>query len=67
MCVDDTGVAGQAESVQIQTFDFQTYFVVVDASSTGGAPPGPSGPYTLTLSGSGGFCWPVELQKMSIE
>jgi hypothetical protein len=43
---------------------------VIDAYSTGGAPPGPVGAYTLLVTttgcGPGPIC-PVELERLSIE
>lgn len=48
--VDDTGVGGVAESVDFTATAGQTYYIVVDGYSTGGTPPGPSGPYNLTVS-----------------
>jgi hypothetical protein len=64
--VDDTGAAGQAESVVLDFVSGVTYFVVIDGYAN--APPGPTGPYTLTLSAAPGtVCLPVELQKLSIE
>ncbi len=42
--VDDDGAEGVAEHVVISNMPAGTYNVVVDAYSTGGTPPGPSGP-----------------------
>lgn len=53
VCVDDTGVGGVAEQVTLSAVADTDYFVVIDGYSTGGTPPGPSGPYTLTISGTG--------------
>ncbi len=50
--VDDTGAGGAAESVSITNMPAGTYNIVVDGYSTGGTPPGPSGPYTLNVTGS---------------
>jgi hypothetical protein len=66
-CVDDTGVGGAAESVTLNAVAGTDYFIVVDGYSTGGTPPGPSGPYTLQVAGTGCNLVPVELQKFSVE
>ncbi len=68
-CVSDSGLAGQAEDVSLEAVTGVEYFVVVDGYSTGGAPPGPAGPYELTITSPGGGCIlvPVELQGFSIE
>ena len=66
-CVDDTGVGGVAESVTLSAIAGVTYFVVIDGYSTGATPPGPSGPFTLSLTGPTS-CWiPVELQTFTVE
>ena len=54
--IDDDGVGGVAESVTISTMPAGTYHIVVDGYSTGGTPPGPSGPYTLNVTGTGTVC-----------
>jgi hypothetical protein len=51
--VDDDGGGGEAEHVVISNMPAGTYNVVVDGYSTGGTPPGPSGPYTLAVNGTG--------------
>jgi hypothetical protein len=66
-CVDDTGVGGVAESVVLTATAGQDYFILVDGYSTGGTPPGPSGPYTLQITGTGCNLVPVELQNISID
>lgn len=68
-CVSDVGVGGAAENVQLTTVAGTDYFVVVDGYSTGGTPPGPSGPYTLGVTSTTVGCQlvPVELQGISIE
>ena len=48
--VDDTGVGGGAEQVSIDAIGGTEYFIVVDGYSTGGTPPGPSGPFTLAIA-----------------
>ncbi len=54
--INDTGVGGQAETVTISTMPAGTYNIVVDGYSSGGTPPGPSGPYTLAVTGTGTVC-----------
>lgn len=66
-CVDDTGVGGVAESVTLNAVAGIDYFIVVDGYSTNGTLPGPSGPYTLQVTGSGCALVPVELQRFSVE
>ena len=66
-CVDDTGVGGVAESVTLSAVGGMTYFVVVDGYSTGGTPPGPSGPFSLSVNGGGCFIDPVELQSFTVD
>ncbi|MGE3465552.1 MAG: choice-of-anchor Q domain-containing protein, partial [Pyrinomonadaceae bacterium] len=51
--VDDTGVGSGTEVVTISNMPPGTYHIVVDGYSTGGTPPGPSGPYSLTVTGTG--------------
>jgi hypothetical protein len=53
VCVDDDGIGGVAESVLLSAVAATEYFVVVDGYSTGAAPPGPSGPFDLTITGTG--------------
>lgn len=54
LAVDDTGVGGVAESVTVSNIQAgSTLYIVVDGYSTGGTPPGPSGPYTLSVTSSG--------------
>lgn len=68
-CVDDTGVGGVAESITLDAVAGTDYFIVVDAYSPGVPTPGPSGPYTLQVTGTGPGCAlvPVELQRFSVE
>jgi hypothetical protein len=66
-CVDDTGVAGDAESVTLSAIAGTNYFVVIDGYSAGSTPPGPSGPYNLSITGSGCNLVPVELQSFDVE
>jgi hypothetical protein len=67
VCVDDTGVAGQAESVVLNAQANTDYFVLIDGYSTQGTPP--AGPYTLTITPGPGciIICPVELQQLSID
>ncbi|HMS43950.1 MAG TPA: carboxypeptidase regulatory-like domain-containing protein, partial [Pyrinomonadaceae bacterium] len=50
--IDDDGVGGAVETVAITSMPAGTYNIVVDGYSTGGTPPGPSGPYTLAVTGT---------------
>ncbi len=52
-CVDDSDVGGAVESVVLSAVAGVDYFVVVDGYSSGAVPPGPSGPFTLSIAGSG--------------
>ncbi len=49
-CVDDTGVGGVAESVALSAVAGTDYFIVVDGYSAGATPPGPSGPFTISVT-----------------
>lgn len=51
--VDDDNAEGEAESVVVSNMPAGTYHIVVDAYSTGGTPPGPSGPYSIAITGTG--------------
>ena len=64
-CVDDTGVGGVAESVQLSAVAGTDYFVVIDGYSAG-ATPGPSGPFTLQIAGTGCNLVPVELLEFEL-
>ena len=66
-CVADTGIANQTETISLSAVAGTEYFIVVDGYSAGGTPPGPSGPYSLTISGAGCTLVPVELEGFSIE
>lgn len=66
-CVDDTGVGGVAESVTLNAIAGTDYFLVADGYSSGAAPPGPSGPFTMGVTGSGCTLTPVDLQNFSID
>lgn len=50
--IDDTGVGGAAESVTITNMPAGVYHIVVDGYSAGATPPGPSGTYSLNVTGS---------------
>lgn len=67
VCVDDTGAAGQGESVVLNALADTDYFVLIDGYSTQGTPP--TGPYTLTITPGPGciIICPVELQSLSID
>ena len=47
--VDDSGVGGVAEVASIDAQAGIDYYIVVDGYSTGGTPPGPSGPYSINV------------------
>ena len=49
-CVSDTGIGGATETVSLTTVAGTDYFVVADGYSTGATPPGPSGPFTLSIT-----------------
>jgi len=66
VCVDDTDIGGVAESVALSATAGVNYFAVIDGYSTGGTPPGPSGPFTLSVTGSGCTLVPVELLDFTI-
>ena len=68
-CVDDTGVGGVAESVSLSMVAGTTYFIVIDGYSTGATPPGPSGPFTLSVTettATGCTLTPVELMSFGV-
>ena len=50
IAVSDRGAAGAAENITITTMPVGVYNIVVDGYSYQGAPPGPSGTYTLAVS-----------------
>jgi hypothetical protein len=66
-CVDDTGLAGTAEQVTLSAVAGTDYFLVADGYSAGGTPPGPSGPFTMAVDGTGCTLTPVDLQNFSID
>jgi hypothetical protein len=53
LCIDDDDIGGDPEEVQLTAVAGADYFVVVDGYSTGATPPGPSGPFTLSVAGTG--------------
>lgn len=66
-CASDTALAGGTETIQLSAVAGTEYFVVIDGYSTGAVPPGPSGPYSLSITGAGCNLVPVELQNFSID
>lgn len=66
VCVDDTNLGGEAESVALSAVAGANYFAVIDGYSSGATPPGPSGPFTLSVTGSGCSLVPVELLDFTI-
>jgi hypothetical protein len=66
VCVDDTDLGGVAESVALSATAGVNYFAVIDAYSSGATPPGPSGPFTLSVAGAGCTLVPVELLDFTI-
>lgn len=65
-CVSDSGVGGGVETVTLSAVAGTDYFIVVDGYSSGATPPGPSGPFTLSVTGTGCTLLPVDLQKFSV-
>lgn len=66
-CVSDSGFGGQSETVTLSAVAGTDYFVVTDGYSSGGTPPGPSGPFTVAIAGSGCTLTPVQLQNFGID
>ncbi len=67
-CVSDSDIENGTETIPLTTVANTNYFVVVDGYSMGGLPPGPSGPYTLSVTAAGACSLvPVELQEISIQ
>lgn len=66
VCVSDSGIGGGVETVSLSAVAGLDYFIVVDGYSAGGTPPGPSGPFTLAVIGTGCTLLPVDLQKFSV-
>jgi hypothetical protein len=66
VCVDDTDLGGVAESVALSASAGVNYFAVIDGYSSGATPPGPSGPFTLSVTGTGCTLVPVELLDFTI-
>lgn len=67
VCVDDSNIDGEAESVLLNAVTGNDYFILVDGYSSGAVPPGPSDAYTLQITGTGCNLVPVELQGFSVE
>ena len=61
VCVSDKGGANQTETVILSAVAGTDYFIVVDGYSLGGVPPSPSGPFTLSVTGTGCSLTPVKL------
>lgn len=66
-CVDDTGVGGDAESVTLNAVAGTVYYAVIDGYSAGATPPGPSGGFNLSITGTGCSLVPVELQSFAVD
>lgn len=66
VCVDDTDFPGSTESVLLNAETAFDYFIVIDGYSTGGTPPGPTGPFNLSVTGAGCTLVPVELLDFKI-
>lgn len=66
-CVDDTGVAGAAESITLNAVAGTQYYMVVDGYSAQAAPPGPSGTFDISVAGTGCNLTPVQLQSFGID
>jgi hypothetical protein len=49
-CVDDTGVNGVAETITLDAVAGTDYFILIDGYSTGATPPGPSGPFHISVT-----------------
>lgn len=49
-CIDDSDNTGMPESVTLDAVAGTDYFVVVDGYSTGATPPGPSGPFHISIT-----------------
>jgi hypothetical protein len=66
-CVSDSGFAGDPETITLAAVPGTTYYVVVDGYSTGATPPGPDGPFSFSITGSGCTLTPVDLQSFTVE
>jgi hypothetical protein len=66
VCVDDTDFPGSTESVLLNAETAFDYFIVIDGYSSGGIPPGPSGPFNVAVTGAGCVLVPVELLDFKI-
>ena len=66
VCVDDSDFPDSTESVVLNAVPGLDYFVVIDGYSSGATPPGPSGPFDLSVTGSGCVLVPTELLDFKI-
>jgi hypothetical protein len=66
VCVDDSDFADSTESVLLNAVPGLDYFIVIDGYSSGATPPGPSGPFDLSVTGSGCTLVPAELLDFQI-
>jgi len=66
VCVDDSDFPDATESVLLNAVPGLDYFVVIDGYSSGGTPPGPSGPFDLSVTGTGCVLVPAELLDFKI-
>jgi len=66
VCVDDSDFAETTESVLLNAVPGLDYFIVIDGYSSGGAPPGPTGPFDLSVSGTGCVLVPAELLDFKV-
>jgi hypothetical protein len=65
-CVSDSGFAGDPETIQLSAVAGTVYYIVVDGYSTSAIPPGPSGAFSVAITGSGCTLTPVELEGFSV-
>lgn len=66
-CVDDAGTANQTESITLNAVAGTQYYMVVDGYSAQATPPGPSGPFDISVAGTGCNLTPVQLQSFGID
>jgi uncharacterized repeat protein (TIGR01451 family) len=55
-CVSDVGVGGGIETISLTAVAGTDYFIAADGYSTGAAPPGPAGPFTVAVTVTAGTC-----------
>jgi hypothetical protein len=65
-CVSDAAVSGGTETISLTAVAGTDYFLVTDGYSAGGTAPGPDGPFTTNVAGSGCSLVPVELQSFEV-